>query len=96
MQEDEKERRVIVPDREHLWRAVHPEQANKCVGFVGGVELQYHRAERSVPLPLVLVRKNVRRSRHGEDDATKRCARHRLGLHSEMHGSWRDRERDNS
>lgn len=57
MQEDEKERRVIVSDREYLRRAVHPEQANECVGFVGGVELQCHRAKRSVPLPLVQVRK---------------------------------------
>lgn len=40
VQEDEKERRVIVSDREDLRRAVHPEQANESVGFVGSVELQ--------------------------------------------------------
>lgn len=39
MQEDEKERRVIVPDGGCLRRKVHPEQANESVGFVSGVEI---------------------------------------------------------
>lgn len=43
VKEEEKKRRVIVSDGEGLRRAMHPEQANESVRFVGGVELQYIR-----------------------------------------------------
>jgi hypothetical protein len=43
VKEEEKKRRVIVSDGEDLRRAMHPEQANESVRFVGGVELQYIR-----------------------------------------------------
>lgn len=82
MEEDEKKRRVIVSYVEDLRRAVHLEQTNESVWFVGGVELQ------SISYCYLSTQRNVHHSCRGGDDATKMCARHDLGLQNEMHGSW--------